>query len=59
MPQSDVDYWFGGVVAGGVTPQLGWSWTDNTSAVANIKSWMDRCACPHPHLPPRSLLHTH
>ena len=41
----EVDYWFGGLVAGGVTPQLGWvwngTWTANTTAVANVRRWLD------------------
>lgn len=43
VPQSDVDYWLGGLVVGGVAPQLA-GWSDNASTVANIRTWLERYA---------------
>eukprot|EP01050_Picozoa_sp_SAG11_P029696 SAG11_NODE_8466_length_1012_cov_0.763417_2_plen_85_part_00 len=37
---AEVDYWFGGLVAGGITPHLGWNWSENSTLVANVQKWL-------------------
>ena len=39
--QADVDYWMGGLVAGGVAPQIG-GWSDNATLVGVMRAWIQR-----------------
>ena len=36
----EIDYWFGGLVTGGIAPQLGWSWSENTTLVSGVAKWL-------------------
>jgi hypothetical protein len=38
---ADVDYWMGGLIAGGVTPQVG-GWSDNATLVNAMGGWFRR-----------------
>ena len=40
----EIDYWFGGLVTGGIAPQLGWSWSENTTLVSGVAKWLKRYA---------------
>ena len=41
---AEIDYWFGGLVATGVAPQLGWTWSENATLVSSVQRWLHRYA---------------